>query len=125
MPNQILLITGVVVLVVGIGAYRKPNSFRKILGSLNTNLALLYVLGLVNLIIGLFLIINFSAWTTIPEALVAFIGIAAVIKGFMMVIFPTYTMNMSLKVLRDRGHLHGEAIMLIVFGIVMCLASLL
>jgi uncharacterized protein YjeT (DUF2065 family) len=125
MPNQILLVTGVAVLVTGVSAYRNPNAFRKLLGNFSTTPAVLYTLGLVTLVIGLFLVINFSAWTTIPEAIVAFIGITAVIKGFMMIIFPRYSMAMSQKLWRDKGHMHGESILLMAMGIILIGASFL
>ncbi|MBX4187662.1 MAG: hypothetical protein KW793_00815 [Candidatus Doudnabacteria bacterium] len=118
MSQQILFVIGVVFVVCGLGALSNPRFFRKMLGSYTANPALIYISGLVNLVIGLILVFGHNIWTSLPEAIVAFFAWAAIIRGIIMLLSPTFFLKLFKRIWMG-SHLKGEAFFIMVIGIIL------
>lgn len=119
MADQILLVSGVVILACGMGAYANPIYFRKTLGGFVTNPALIYFVGILNVAIGMFIVLNNNIWNSFPEVVVTFVGWAGVVRGFIMLIAPQFFLRLFKTIWMGKGHLIGEAVMMMLLGAVL------
>jgi uncharacterized protein YjeT (DUF2065 family) len=117
MSEQFLLVIGILFVVCGLGALANPKFFRAMLGNFRDTPALVYIIGLANIVIGLFLVINHNVWDTVQAAIVSFFGWATLVRGIIMVLSPA-TFLYIFKRIWLGSHLKGESFFLLVLGII-------
>jgi hypothetical protein len=115
MSEQILTVIGALFLLWGLGALANPGFFRQMLGSFTHNPALIYVIGLLNAAVGLFLILNHNYWGTVQEVIVSFFGWAALVRGVIMILSPSTFLHLFKKIWMG-SHMKGEALFIILMG---------
>lgn len=124
MTEQILLVLGLVLIVSGLAAYVNPPLFRRTLGSFYHNPGLIFFVGVVNLGVGLFLVINHNVWSSLGQIIVSIVAWAAVIRGFIMIVLPKTFLAVFKYVWLGKGHLVGEAVSVIIIGLVLLYIAL-
>lgn len=116
MSDQIILVMGAVLFACGLGAYVSPTFFRKTLGDFTTNLPIVYFVAIVNIAVGLFIILNLNNWVTLSDMLLSFLGWAAVVRGFIMIVAPKFFIRVFKFIWLGKGHLIGEAVVMMLIG---------
>jgi hypothetical protein len=123
MTDQILMVAGFVWVVVGLGALANGGFFRRAMGSFTETPSLIFVTGVVNLVIGLFMVMNHNRWETWQESLVSFIGFAALFRGVLMILSPKMFLRLFKRIWLG-SHLKGEAFFLFVVGVILIYMSM-
>jgi len=80
----------VIYLAVAAGAFSRKNYFSDIMSGLSSNMALLYLSGLLATLIGIVIIHAHNAWTADWTVLITIVGWAALIKGVVIVACPDF-----------------------------------
>lgn len=124
MIEQVLLITGVVLLVCGVGAYLNPATFRKIVGNYTDTPALVYWNGIINLALGGFIILNHNIWEMSWVVIITIVGWLALLRGLWILLGTKSYLARFRQFWGQHGHLKGEALFLIIFGVIFIYASI-
>jgi hypothetical protein len=122
MSEQIVMILGALMVICGLGALANPAFFRRTMGSFTHTPSLVYVVGVANLAIGLYLVKNHNVWESLVQGIVAFFGWAALIRGAIMILAPDFFLRLFKKIWMG-SHLKGEAFFLLIVGVIMLYLS--
>ena len=96
-------IASVVYLSAALGAIFSANYYRRLVDDMFSNAALTYFMGFTTVIIG-FLIVNYhNTWVRDWTVLITIIGWLALIKGVLIIAFPTFAQSYSERVFKGRG----------------------
>lgn len=90
---EIAKIFGPIYVIWGIWALLYQDNSKKVLESISKNLSTLYIVGIVNLIVGLFIINAHSHWSLHLSVLVTILGWAIFLEGLIFFFVP----NLSIK----------------------------
>ncbi|HYC79771.1 MAG TPA: hypothetical protein VEC17_01975 [Candidatus Binatia bacterium] len=123
MTEQILLVLGIVLVVCGVSAWMNATHFRRVLGDFKDNPALIFFLGLINLAVGLFIVLNHNSWATPAESLVTFFGWAGMLRGLIMTVTPGIFLSLFKFIWLGR-HLKGESLFMLAIGAILIYLSL-
>ena len=105
METSILIaqIAAVTYLTVALGAFLNRDYFRNIVKDFYGNAGLAYIGGFMALIMG-FLIVHFhNHWVGDWTVLITILGWLALLKGMVIIVFPTHIQRMSETFLTDTG----------------------
>ena len=80
----------VIYLAVAAGALIRKNYFSDIMSGLSSNMALLYLSGMLATLIGIVIIHAHNAWTSDWTVLITVVGWAALIKGVVIIACPDF-----------------------------------
>ncbi len=90
MEHSIFLakVMGLYLLIVPAAALLKRKQFAELANEFVTNLALVFLSGLVSLILGLLIVVSHNVWTADWKAVITTIGWLALAKGVVRILFP-------------------------------------
>jgi len=81
---------GIVFVVIGFAVLVNMKSMKKIVESLMTNPALLYISGFFILVLGLLVVMNHNVWEGGWRVLVTVLGWMTLVKGVLFLVFPEW-----------------------------------
>lgn len=117
---QILEFAGLFVVLFGIGFIVSGRHYLRLLDAIKNNSAILLTFGGLNLIIGYLIVTNYNTWIWDWTIIVTIIGWMALLKGMVIMVFPTFHLQIadwSLNVLGKRAGVLGGV--LLVLGVVL------
>lgn len=103
LSKLIAKILSVIYLAVAVGGIFSADHYRRLKDDIFKNTALTYFMGFTAVIIG-FLLVNYhNTWERNWTVLITIMGWLALIKGVMIIAFPTYFQSISEPFFRDRA----------------------
>ena len=96
---QIFQFLGITFFAIGIGMQTNPKFIRNIVKDFQNSATSIFYGGLACLAIGFPLIALHDVWNLNTSLIITIMGWLALIKGLMLLMFPTFTMNTYKKVL--------------------------
>lgn len=92
MTHVIASIAGPYLLLTGIGFWVSRGFYRRMIsGQTAADPILLNLSGAAHFIVGMIILVNHSMWSTSAEIAVSLLGIAAALKGAMLIVIPDRT----------------------------------
>jgi len=114
---QILELCGLFVVMMGAGFTFSSSHYIKLVESIKNNSGVLLTFGGLNLVIGYLIISNYNTWSWDWSALVPLVGWAALLKGIVITVFPSFHLNIASWAVGTLGkRIKTIGIILIVFG---------
>ena len=114
---QIFQLFGIAIFAVGIGMMVNPENFKKLLRDFAHSPAATFLGGIMAIIAGYLLITFKSLWVG-GDIIIAILGWAALIKGFALIIFPSYLLEMSKSIVRKKENFTMVSILCLSLGII-------
>ena len=106
---------GPVMLVLGLGFLVSKDYYRKVYRRLDDETLAMYVLTVLMLVFGLFVVMNHNLWGSLEEVIVSVIGWATLIKGILLGIVPKHFEKMAENMMTS-GMLNAAGIIMVVAG---------
>ncbi len=95
---EIAKIFGPIFVIWGLWVFLYKENSKKVLEGLSKSLPCLYLLGILNLIVGLFIINSYSVWCWHPSLLVTLLGWGVFLEGIIFFFIPKLSVKLySLK----------------------------
>jgi hypothetical protein len=114
---SIASIFGPFLLIMGIWMLFYHANMMKVLASTKSTPGVLYVMGVINLLIGLTVLSGFNMWMWGPALLVTIFGWAITIRGLLAFFMPQFLVN---KPMTDTNYLKVKGFIVLLWGIGMC-----
>lgn len=110
---------GVIYLSIGIGTFTDPEFYKKTLNEITKNSYNIMMGGFIAFIIGFLIIANHNVWSGWPT-IITIVGYVSVLKGFLLITFPSATLNFSQKWFASKNILKTYRFVSIFFGLLFC-----
>ena len=111
-------IFGPFLVVLGVWVLFYHGNMSKVMTAVKNNPGTLYVMGVINLLIGLSVLTSFNVWTWAPTLMITLFGWVMTVRGLMAFFMPQFFFNS--KLLSDVSNLKVRGIILLIWGILMC-----
>lgn len=109
----------VVYIVVGLGLVLNTGHYQKVFGEFFKSSASTYLGGILALVAGFLLISYHNIWEQSWVVLITIIGWAALLKGFMLLVFPNAFISFSKAMFKTKHAYVVIGIFAIIFGLVL------
>lgn len=109
-------ILALVYIVIGIGVLVDQNYYRKLISDMQNNTSIIYLGGILALVIGFFLVTYHNIWEASWVVIVTVIGWIALIKGVVLLIFPSFMMRLMASIAKMKKFLVIEGISAVILG---------
>jgi len=93
--TQVLEFAGLFIALFGIGFILSGRHYLKLLDGIKNNGAILLTFGGINLIIGYLLVANYNTWVWDWPIIITVIGWLALLKGVVIMVFPTFHLRIA------------------------------
>ena len=110
-------ILGLTYVIVGIGLLLNPANYQSILKGFCESPALSYLGGLLALIFGLTILVFHHAWSADWTVIITLVGWLAIIKGSVLVAYPSAVLQPSRRILAQPARLRVWSIFPIALGL--------
>jgi len=100
---QILEFAGLAIALLGIGFMLSRGHYLKLVDDIKNNSAILFTFGVINLIIGYLLVVNYNIWAWDWSVVITIIGWMALLKGTVILIFPQAHLKIADQALDKLG----------------------
>ena len=96
-------IFALVYITVGVGMFLNPKYYQKMIDSVMKEHGLLYFGGVFALVFGFILVSSHNIWEKNWTVLITIIGWIALLKGFLLLLFPTVMTTLTKKWLKGKN----------------------
>jgi hypothetical protein len=108
---------GPFLLIMGLWMVFYHENMMKVISSIKNTPGVMYVMGIINLLIGLSVLSSFNMWMWGPTLLVTLFGWVVLIRGLLAFFMPQFLVT---KPLTDHNYLRVKGIVVLVWGFCMC-----
>lgn len=116
---QILQIFGLTYLSIGLGMSLNPKFYKGLLGNYKDNSAMTYLTGFIVFVLGFIIVSNHNVWSSnIETTVITILGWTALIKGFLVIIFPTTMIDLIRKVAPLSKHTKTWSMIIFFIGLI-------
>lgn len=110
-------VLGIYFIVGGIAIWRQRSCFIPVVGSFVEDRLLRFIIGSMEMIAGLFIVLTHNLWSTIPEAIISFVGWMMVIEGALYLLLSDSLLKKLIDSLNKPWWYTAGAILVFVVGL--------
>lgn len=108
---------GTYMIIGGVALLARKRYFMSALGSFVEDKGSRLIIAMVDIIVGLLVINIHNDWSSLPSALVTFIGWSALVKGVLAMFMKDASLERSVKAFHEKKWYLPEALVVIVVGV--------
>ena len=116
-------IIGICYLVVGVGLLINTKYYKKMLKDFTESKSVLFLSGILSLIAGYFIVVNYNNWVWDWSIIITLVGWGALIKGIILLIMPKVMIKVSKYFTDHNGWMVFEGIIATILGTIITYVS--
>lgn len=115
---QIFQVLGLLFLAVGLGMLINLNFYERLFRSLTESVAMLYLAGVINLVLGYFFVTFHNTWTGGWVVVITVIGWLIFIKGIVILVLPNVQISIAKAFIGKKGVMVVVGLIALILGLI-------